>query len=144
MAGNGWILQICRAYAIPAIHEKHQPIRRSVNNIDWEREPMDPTIYTREFGLTIGILISVLVALLGGIWRLIQWGLKNVVEPVKDRHLKYLDDETDMKKKQLAMMEKHGEMLQNIQGTQQTIAEETTNIKAKVTSIFDKINPNKN
>ena len=42
------------------------------------------------------------------------------------------------------MMEKHGEMLQNIQGTQQTIAEETTDIKAKVTSIFDKINPNKN
>ena len=62
---------------------------------------MDPTVYTREFGLTIGILISVLVALLGGIWRLIQWGLKNVVEPVKDRHLKYLDDETDMKKNSL-------------------------------------------
>lgn len=104
---------------------------------------MDPTLFTQEFGLTVGILVSVLVALLGGIWRLIQWGLKNVVEPVKDRHLKYIDDEADIKKKQMEMMEKQSSMLRNIQGSQQTIVEETSHIKAKVTSIFDKMNPQK-
>jgi Flp pilus assembly pilin Flp len=104
---------------------------------------MDPTRFTQEFGLTVGILVSVLVALLGGIWRLIQWGLKNVVEPVKDRHLKYLDEENDAKQKQLEIMGKQAAMLQAIQGTQDALIAETSHIKAKVTSIFDKISPSK-
>ena len=41
-------------------------------------------------------------------------------------------------------MGKQAAMLQAIQGTQDTLIAETSHIKAKVTSIFDKISPGKN
>lgn len=104
----------------------------------------DPVRFTQEFGLTVGILVSILLALLAGIWRLTNWSLNNVVVPLKDRHLKYLDEENDAKQKQLEIMGKQAAMLQAIQGTQDTLIAETSHIKAKVTSIFDKISPGKN